>query len=86
MESNFKKVDLSILDNYSNVPIELTSQIMGKSKEFIRQTMKDGRCPFGIAVKKEGNKVWDFHISPGMLKAYVTGTMSIQFNQIERDE
>ncbi len=78
------RVNLSILDNYSNVPVKVAAQLLDKNEVFIRQTMKDGRCPFGIATKT-GEKNWDFHISPGMLKAYVTGTMSIQFNKLEED-
>lgn len=86
MEEISKKTNLSILDSYSNVPIEVAAQLTGKSKEFIRQTIKDGRCPFGIGTKKEGSKSWDFLISPGMLKAWLNGTMCIQFNQIEGDK
>lgn len=76
--------DLSILDNYANVPVKVTAKLLNKNEVFIRQIIKDGRCPFGIATKT-GEKNWDFHISPGMLKAYISGTMNIQFIKLEED-
>lgn len=81
MQKKYEKVDLSILDKYSNVPVAVAAKITQKNEVFIRQTMKDGRCPFGIATKT-ADKSWDFHISPGMLRAYMNGTMCIQFNQL----
>lgn len=79
---NKKEINLSILDEYDNVPIAVASKLLNKNEEFVRQIMKDGRCPFGIATKT-GEKNWNFHISPGMLKAYISGTMCIQFNQLK---
>lgn len=79
-------IDLSILDNYSNVPIAIAAKLLNKNEVFIRQIMKDGRCPFGIATKTSSTKKnWDFHISPGMLKAYISGNMCITFNQLNEE-
>lgn len=79
-----KEIDLSILDNYSNVPTAIAAKLLNKNEVFIRQIMKDGRCPFGIATKTS-KKNWDFHISPGMLKAYISGTMCITFNKLNEE-
>lgn len=80
-----KQKDLSILDKYSNVPTAIAADLLGKDEIFIRQILKDGRCPFGVATKTS-EKNWNFHISPGMLKAYITGTMCIMFNQLIEED
>lgn len=78
------KIDLSILDNYSNVPVELAAKILDKTMPFIYIGLQNRLLPFGVAVKT-GVKNYDYHISPGMLKAYITGNMCIQFNEIKEE-
>lgn len=43
-----------------NVPISLAAQLMGKSKEFVMQGLRDGVFPWGYAVKM---KNWSYFIS-----------------------
>ncbi len=47
-------------DGVINLPIPLAAKLMGKSKEWIRQGLRDGVFPWGYAVKL---KNWSYFIS-----------------------
>lgn len=44
---------------------------MGKSPLFVREAMKRGLLPIGTAIQMPGSSKWSFHISPGLLEAYL---------------
>lgn len=43
---------------------------MGKSPEYVRAGLRDGRLPFGSAVKVSSSK-WSYHVSESLFKAYM---------------
>lgn len=47
-----------------NLPIMTAAKLMGKSKEFIYQGLREGVFPWGYAVKMGSN--WSYYISPVM--------------------
>lgn len=65
--------DAEIL-SHSNVPVPLAAQYLGCSPETLRESLRQGRAPFGYGIKSEGGK-WAFHISPGLLVAYESGSL-----------
>ena len=64
----FKKVQIeSDLDaSEVNLSVLVAAKLMGKSKEFIYQGLKDGVFPWGYAVKMGKN--WSYYISPVMFQ------------------
>lgn len=53
------------------ITIEDAAKIMGKSPQFIRLCLQSGHLSFGVAFKKEGNKKFDYYISPKLFYEYV---------------
>ena len=51
------------------VPTVIAAKIIGKSEDFIRWGLQQGRLPFGSAVKT-GRERWSYHISPKLLADY----------------
>lgn len=49
--------------------IKEAASLMGKSIEFVRAGLRDGRFPFGSAVKLSSR--WSYHISPKLFYEYV---------------
>lgn len=47
-------------DEIVNVPVSLVAKLMGKSKEWVRQGLRDGVFPWGYAVKLSK---WSYFIS-----------------------
>lgn len=47
-----------------NLPVMTAARLMGKSKEFIYQGLRDGVFPWGYGVKMGKN--WSYYISPVM--------------------
>jgi transcriptional regulator with XRE-family HTH domain len=47
-----------------NLPVTTAARLMGKSKEFIYQGLRDGVFPWGYGVKMGKN--WSYYISPVM--------------------
>ena len=64
---------------YDDVPVDVASKYIGKSKPFIYYGLRDSRLPFGCAVQMESGK-WSYSISPGLLVAYKRGELNIQTN------
>lgn len=60
----FKKAEIQTdLDSSgANLPVMIAAKLMGKSKEFIYQGLRDGVFPWGYAVKMGKN--WSYYISP----------------------
>ena len=65
------------LDSYKNVPVSVAAEMLGVSQPSIREAIKDGRLPIGYAIQITGEK-WSFHISPGLLKEYITGSIALK--------
>lgn len=49
--------------------------LMGKSVEFVRVGLQNGRFPFGSAVKLSSR--WCYHISPNLFYEYINGNKKI---------
>lgn len=59
----------------SNVPVPLAAQYLGCSPETLRESLRQGRAPFGYGIKSGETGKWAFHISPGLLIAYQNGSL-----------
>ena len=57
------------LKEMDNIPINIVSEIIGKSPQFIRIGLQQQRLPIGSAVKMSSE--WTYHISYELLKNYV---------------
>lgn len=62
----FKKAAIheTISSEEPNLPVMVAARLMGKSKEFIYQGLRDGVFPWGYGVKMGKN--WSYYISPVM--------------------
>ncbi|MGI6663917.1 MAG: hypothetical protein ACOX3W_00600 [Christensenellaceae bacterium] len=56
----------------ARVKVKEAAEMLGVSEQFIREGLKSQRLPFGVAVKMSSQ--WSYHISEGLLKAYIDGT------------
>lgn len=65
------------LDSYKNVPVSVAADMLGVSQPSIREGIKTGNLPIGYAVQISGDK-WSFHISPGLLREYITGSIALK--------
>lgn len=72
----FKKAEVtdSISADTPNLPVMTAARLMGKSKEFIYQGLRDGVFPWGYAVKMGSN--WSYFISPTMFTKYTGLTIN----------
>ena len=69
--------------SYANVPIEIAGRYIGWGHSAVRYALREGRAPFGFAA--EGENVWYYNISPGMLVRYKRGELqSFAIEGIER--
>lgn len=57
-----------------NLSVMKVARLMGKSKEFIYQGLRDGVFPWGYAVKM--GKQWSYYISPMMFTKYTGLTIN----------
>ena len=64
----FKKVQIQsdLSSSEVNLSVIIAAKLMGKSKEFVYQGLKDGVFPWGYAVKMGKN--WSYYISPVMFQ------------------
>ena len=53
------------------VTVAEAARILGKSQLWVREGLKQGRLPFGTAVRSRSGKSYSFHISPKKLREYV---------------
>lgn len=51
------------------VRVSEVSKLLGKSEQFIRIGLQQGRLPFGTAVKTSSK--WNYHISEKLLQDYL---------------
>ena len=58
------QVQEDIAGDTPNLPVMVAARLMGKSKEFIYQGLRDGVFPWGYGVKMGKN--WSYYISPVM--------------------
>lgn len=65
-------------DGVFNLPVTLVAKLMGKSKEWVRQGLRDGVFPWGYAVKLTN---WSYFISSVKFTEY-TG-IEIPWNGLE---
>lgn len=83
-EDYFEPLDINAVVTYDkavNLPVVVAAQLMHKSKEFIKQGLRDGVFPWGYAVKL---KQWSYFISSVKFTEY-TG-IAIPYNLIESEE
>ncbi len=71
---------------YDNVPTDLAAAYIGISPIKVRDGLKQGRAPYGYAVKSEESSTWTYSISPGALVKYKKGELKMwpQDDLIER--
>lgn len=60
---------ITALEKRNSISIKETAKILEKSESFIRVGLQQERLPFGVAVKM--SSIWDYHISPKLLKEYI---------------
>lgn len=56
-----------VILSYDNVPVRVAAQYLSWPEQTVRLALREGRAPFGIAVKDEG---LTYKISPGGLVRY----------------
>lgn len=47
-----------------SVPVSVAAAVMKKDPQFVRQGIVQGILPFGVALKKDGSRHYDYYISP----------------------
>lgn len=58
--------------------VKEAASLMGKSIEFVRAGLRDGRFSFGTAVKLSSR--WSYHISPKLFYEYINGNEKMMKN------
>ena len=53
------------------ITVQTAARLMGKSTLFVREAMRQGKLPIGIAEKMPGSNKWNFFISPKLLADYL---------------
>jgi hypothetical protein len=61
------------IDSLTLTPFE-ASQIVGINRFQLESWLKQGNCPFGVYIKKEGNLRGHYVIYRARLEAYVKGS------------
>ena len=64
------------------VPTAVAARLLGKSENFIRFGLQQGRLPFGSAVQTAKER-WSYHISPILLANYTGVPLGQIMNLIE---
>ncbi len=54
------------------VPVKDCAKMLGKSEQFIRESLKRGKATFGFATKMASG-TFSYHISPKLLNEYIGG-------------
>lgn len=62
------QVQSDLASDEVNLSVITAAKLMGKSKEFLYQGLRDGVFPFGYAVKMGKN--WSYYISPVMFQKH----------------
>ena len=66
-----EKVPDPLPDTVTNLPVEEAARIMGKSKEFVYQGLREGIFPWGYALKMGTH--WSYYISSVRFRKEVCG-------------
>lgn len=53
------------------VTVAEAARRLGKSELFIREALKRGILPIGVAIQLPGNSKYSYHISPKLLAEYL---------------
>ena len=53
------------------ITVQTAARLMGKSTLFVREGMRRGVLPIGIAEQMPGSNKWSFYISPKLLADYI---------------
>ena len=53
------------------ITVQTAARLMGKSTLFVREGMRRGDLPIGVASKLPGSSKWTFYISPPLLAEYI---------------
>ena len=56
------------------IPTTVAAAVIGKSEDFIRWGLRQGRLPIGSAVQKTERR-WSYYISPKLLSEYTGVTV-----------
>ncbi len=51
------------------VPTAVAAQVLGKSEDYVRWGLREGRLPIGNG-QKRGKERWSYYISPHLLMQY----------------
>lgn len=62
------------------ITVETAARLMGKSPLFVREAMRQGKLPIGIADQNEGSNKWNFFISPKLLADYLGVSVEVVFD------
>ena len=64
--------ELPPIIHHQRISVAEAARRLGKSQQFVRVALQKGVAPFGFATKVSGS-VYDYHISPKLLDAYIGG-------------
>ena len=64
------------------ITVSEAARQMGVTQEFIRMGLRQGRLPFGAAVKMKGR--WSYYINKTAFNTYING--AITYPKLEREE
>lgn len=62
---------ISSMNRPKKITVETAARLMGKSTLFVREAMRQGKLPIGIAEQMPGSVKWSFYISPKLLADYL---------------
>ena len=72
-----RKLEISLdeLENIEKVSVTKAASLLGKSIDFVRNSLEQGVAPFGFAVKMStaDEGIYDYYISPGKLYNFIKG-------------
>ena len=65
------KGGIFIIDEVETLSVEETAKILNVFPQYIRIGLQYGRFPFGVAVKREKSKHWNYLIIKSKLEKFV---------------
>ena len=71
------------LKDYRNVPVSKAAELLGISQQHVRVGLQQETLPIGTATKISSR--WCYHISPGLLKEYISGSRELK-NYFEKNK
>ena len=58
------------VERVTKIPVQQCAKCIGKSVDFVKESLEQGIAPFGFAVQMKTGK-WEYHISPKKLAEYI---------------